>query len=601
MLGTGSALLVAFGGRAAVLEGNWQSALALGGTGKDYASSVGIDGAGNLVVAGQFERQAAFGTNVLTSRNGTDVFLARFAPGGQCLWVQPLDGDAANESAGAVVLDSGGTIGLTGALGDTNAPPPPWGGRSMSAFLARYASDGARIGFDQFSGQGESAGVGLAPDGNGGWFLAGRFSGTLRLGAVTLTSAGAGDAFLARFDAAARVVWTRRGGGGAWDGGQAVSVGSDGSVYLVGVLTPPATFDTIEVPAAGQGSGFLAKYDAAGTIQWVRSLGAMDAQFGGGTVFAVVGDRQGGAVLTGRGLMTGPWSGAYLARFDGSGGLTWLRGLEGAPGNGMAGLGLNGSGDIYAAGFFYGTATLCGTPLYASGYNDLYIARFDAAGTLLGMRQAGGDAEYVIGQEGEWLAGLAVDAAGNCAVVGYFRPNAAFDGLALRSAGQEDGFLARFAVTPWIVSEPQSQRVLAGQDAVFGVVTSGPGPLAYQWFKEATPLAGATQATLTLKAVAPADAGRYRVEVRNTSGTATSRWAVLTVDTEGLAIGLHAVLSVAGEVGGNYAVQYATDVAPDFWTTLTNLTLRVPVETWMDPEPVRSPRRFYRSVRVGGE
>jgi hypothetical protein len=208
---------------------------------------------------------------------------------------------------------------------------------------------------------------------------------------------------------------------------------------------------------------------------------------------------------------------------------------------------------------------------------------------------------YAAGREGEWLTAMAVDGVGNCAVAGYFRPTTAFDAITLRSAGEEDGFVARFAVVPLIVQQPKDQRVLVGQDATFGVGVSGAGPFSYQWYKGETAVTGANQAVLTLRQVGAGDAGSYRVEVRNNVGSAVSAAAVLSVDEEGVAIALHPVLTIAGEVGRTYSVQYATDLAPDLWTTLTQVTLAAPIQTWMDPEPVANPRRFYRAVPVAGK
>ncbi len=61
------------------------------------------------------------------------------------------------------------------------------------------------------------------------------------------------------------------------------------------------------------------------------------------------------------------------------------------------------------------------------------------------------------------------------------------------------------------------------------MIASGTPPLSYQWSKDGTKLAGATQATLTLRPIAPSDAGSYTVLVTNSSGFTNSNPAVVTV------------------------------------------------------------------------
>lgn len=64
----------------------------------------------------------------------------------------------------------------------------------------------------------------------------------------------------------------------------------------------------------------------------------------------------------------------------------------------------------------------------------------------------------------------------------------------------------------------------------FSVNATGTAPLAFQWRKDSQPLSDATNSTLTLTNVQPADAGIYSVVVSNAAGTNTSSGATLTVN-----------------------------------------------------------------------
>ena len=85
-------------------------------------------------------------------------------------------------------------------------------------------------------------------------------------------------------------------------------------------------------------------------------------------------------------------------------------------------------------------------------------------------------------------------------------------------------------VPSFIVSEPTNTVVTNGQNAVFVVTAGGDEPLIYQWyFNKTNTLAEATNATLVLSNVAPAQAGSYSVVVANAHGSVTSTPALLSV------------------------------------------------------------------------
>jgi hypothetical protein len=82
---------------------------------------------------------------------------------------------------------------------------------------------------------------------------------------------------------------------------------------------------------------------------------------------------------------------------------------------------------------------------------------------------------------------------------------------------------------PAVTIPPQSQTVLVGSTATFNVTAEGTPPLRYQWLKDDAPLAGQTNATLTLANVALGDAGAYTVAVSSHLGSTTSAAATLRV------------------------------------------------------------------------
>lgn len=97
-------------------------------------------------------------------------------------------------------------------------------------------------------------------------------------------------------------------------------------------------------------------------------------------------------------------------------------------------------------------------------------------------------------------------------------------------------FAGQYGVTPGsakpiITSQPTNQAVYAGGVARFSVAVTSALPTTNQWYKDSTPLAGQTNATLTLFNVQAANLGNYSVVVGNSNGTTNSDPAALTLLT----------------------------------------------------------------------
>ena len=101
---------------------------------------------------------------------------------------------------------------------------------------------------------------------------------------------------------------------------------------------------------------------------------------------------------------------------------------------------------------------------------------------------------------------------------------------------------------PMIMLPPASLTVPVGGSAIFTIQALG-GNLNYQWSLGSTPIAGATNATLTLTNVALSDAGNYSILVSNTVGSASSS-ASLTVQVPTLEHRYSFTSDASDSVGG---------------------------------------------------
>lgn len=96
---------------------------------------------------------------------------------------------------------------------------------------------------------------------------------------------------------------------------------------------------------------------------------------------------------------------------------------------------------------------------------------------------------------------------------------------------------------------PADVSVVGGQPANFTSDVFGSGPLDYQWLKNGTNIAGATNATFSIPSVVTNDAGSYSLRVVNSISTNTTRAALLTV------LGVPVVFTDGTKPADQYAVQ----------------------------------------------
>lgn len=102
------------------------------------------------------------------------------------------------------------------------------------------------------------------------------------------------------------------------------------------------------------------------------------------------------------------------------------------------------------------------------------------------------------------------------------------------AAGQVTSMAAVLTVNgspaaPVITTQPVSQAVVAGASVTFTVAASGTPTPTFQWKKNGVAIGGATGETYGISGVTGGDAGSYTVVATNSSGSATSEVAALTL------------------------------------------------------------------------
>jgi hypothetical protein len=367
------------------------------------------DGSGGVYTAGSTERSS--GDVTLGS---ADAWLMRSDGAGNPIWSRELHTLRIDSALAAAPDRSGGVFvgGSTyGSLGGTSAG-------LADAWLARYDSNGNPYWTRQLGTASDDHLQAAASDGVGGLFAVGSTNGSLG-GAHQ----GWEDAWLARFDSLGNQLWSAQLGTLGIDWAQAAAPDGNGGVFVGGT-----TARGLGGQSAGSSDAWVARYDAAGAQIWIRQIGtsAMDV------VTSAIEDGAGGVFLAGRtlggfGRPNAGGNDAWLARFDGTGSVLWIRQLGSIADDRLNAAASDGSGGVFLCGF---SQWALGGP--ALGLGDAWLARFDSSGVPLGIQQFGTEA-----YDDAWAA--CGDGTG-----GVFLAGETSGSFGAPKAGGTDAWLARF-------------------------------------------------------------------------------------------------------------------------------------------------------------
>ncbi len=98
-------------------DGDFIWAKQMGGTDFDFGYSIAVDDSGNVYSTGRFEKTADFssdaGTNNLTSKGSSDIFIQKLDVNGGLLWAEQMGGKS-GDNGNSIAIDALGNVYVTG-------------------------------------------------------------------------------------------------------------------------------------------------------------------------------------------------------------------------------------------------------------------------------------------------------------------------------------------------------------------------------------------------------------------------------------------------------------------------------------------------------
>ena len=265
----------------------------------------------------------------------------------------------------------------------------------------------------------------VAADATGNVYAAGYFLGpNISFDSTTLTSSG-GGIFLSKYAPDGTILWSRGSVGSALAKATSVAVDAMGNVYLAGFFDGSTIiFDGITLTnnsTGGDADLFLVKYTAAGSIVWARNAGGTNGDFAN----SITTDTAGNVIVAGYflsptiafGSTTLTNSGnadIFLAKYNAEGSVLWAKKAGGGYDDVANSVATDIAGNVYVTGYFGSSPITFGSVILTtdSNYADIFLAKYDSEGDLLWAKSAGG-------ANSDGATSVCTDTATNVYVAGY--------------------------------------------------------------------------------------------------------------------------------------------------------------------------------------
>lgn len=375
-----------------VLSSELVYALQLNGLTSASNLKVSADAIGNTYVTGNFTgtvdlNPSSTATFNVTSKGGTDIFVAKYGVSGQFLWGKTLGG-AGNDTVSDIAFDTAGSSYIVGTFNGTVDFNPDTPVANMtatsggSAFLWKLGFNGNLVFGNMVAGR--STSTGIAVDSRGNAVISGQFFGTADFNPSNTvtnnlsTTNSAGASYLLRINSTGSYAWAR-------------AIQSTGSVELSSIALDGAG----NVVAGGRFTGNT-DFDP----------GTTNFNINGGSVWTL-------------GILKLNTAGNFLWAKSAAVTTTSLTAL-----NSLNAIQIDSQGNVYAAGQFGGEADFDpGTPsvkLKSIGGTDGFTWKLSSAGAYLWAKRYGTTGD-------DTVTDLSIDRAGNNYVIGQFQGTGDFD------------------------------------------------------------------------------------------------------------------------------------------------------------------------------
>lgn len=394
-----------------------------GSNATEFADDILTDSNGNIFIAGTFKGTADFDpgpANTITSSlgiNDYDVYLAKYDSTGSFLWVRTWESFVSTAylnvktvitSADEVIISfySTSTLDLDPGAGTVTT----FVGAGTTIFV-KLDNNGNYIWGKRTASS--AVPLGMTIDVNDQIYIAGTFQNTSDFdpgsGTSSLSSTGATDDFIAKYDANGSFIWVKKIGGTGVEGLTALHMDQNNNILIGGRFNS----NTLDLnPGGGVNNvshtsnfdSFIAKLDSSGSHLWSGSISGTSADYIYAITTAASGDIYLGGSFSGQmdadinaGTQTVNSTGVdqdiFILKLNSSGAFQFVKSMGGISNDFVYDLALDASNTLFASGIFGATVDFdpssANAYLLTSSFTDGFVATYTSSGNFKMARKIG--------------------------------------------------------------------------------------------------------------------------------------------------------------------------------------------------------------------
>ncbi|MCB0408607.1 MAG: SBBP repeat-containing protein [Flavobacteriales bacterium] len=507
----------------------------------EWAFRSAINGADEQINDAVYDSQENVYQTGIQNLTGGKVLIEKINVSGAVQWTKYFSGGAGSYNTGtSITLDTSNNVLVCGSfqnsMGVTGGPSLTSNGND-DIFLSKYDASGTHQWSFSLGGPSLDQAFSVATDQNNNVFITGYFIGTVDFdpsgNTANLTSAGAEDIFLAKYDANGNYLWAIN--AGSIDGsnfGYGVVTDPSGNVYISGQFFGTVDFDpsgfTNSLTSNGSADIFVAKYDSNGNYDWAFNIGSTGGDFAknmsvdqNGAIY-ITGNFNGMVDFnpgTGTDELTTTLMHGFLAKYDFDGNYEWAINIGDQASSMTNAYGISNTvtDEIVISGSFLNSIDIdpdTGTEtLTSNGSHDIFAAVYSNTGAFIkavSFGSTGIDFGYATDQS----------SSGKIFIGGAFQNTVDFDpgtGMANMNAGTigYDAFSAQYGLPPCsapdLTTITATNLTICSGDSTTISVSSGNLNDADNWYWYSSSCGGTLIDTGSSIVVSPSDTTAYFV------------------------------------------------------------------------------------------
>jgi hypothetical protein len=403
----------------------------------------------NFYITGSFENTVVFDDVSITSRGQTDIYVSKYSPDGNLIWVKTAGGERYDEGFSLTTNSTGENIYVTGFMNDATFEDTIITGYPF--FIANYDSSGSLKWAQSLRTGGGGGASSIAADSRGQLYLTGSAYGLILPDSLGFSNS---NFFIIKFDKSGNLIWIKGTHGisnslAVQPAQAGITCDINNNVYVAGsIQSGEIKFDSthILIPE-GILNLFVVKYDSIGNvILAIQSKGSGQAY-----PISIAVDTANNIYLTGcfEGLakfgdITLESIGSFdifTVKYNENGDVVWIRQAGSTNYDSGRNIKVDKDGNVYVIGINSLSAGFNGNVINKGG---AFLAKYDRDGDLIYVKSIFNvDDNIMVSGNNFTVNDFAIVGNRNILVTGFFNETVYFDSLQVTGLGGGNIFVAK--------------------------------------------------------------------------------------------------------------------------------------------------------------